>query len=131
MLYSTFSHVLESIRSAHPNISMEIIPGVSSVMAAAARAEVPLVTHGQRLAILPEVYGIDDLQEAFAHYDTVVLMKVDPPLLEGLANLEKLGLVGGATYIRRATMPRERVVADIQQLSEEDLDYFSLLIIRR
>ena len=85
MLYSTFSHALESIRSAHPRISMEIIAGVSSVMAAAARAEVPLVTHGQRLAILPEVYGIDDLQEALAHYDTVVLMKVDPPLLQGLA----------------------------------------------
>ena len=92
-------NIARSFFSGHPHISVEIIPGVSSVMAAAARAEVPLVTHGQRLAILPEVYGIDDLQEAFAHYDAVVLMKVDPPLLQGLANLEKLGLVGGATYI--------------------------------
>jgi precorrin-2/cobalt-factor-2 C20-methyltransferase len=131
MLFSTFSHVLESLRSTYPEMPVEIIPGVSSVMAAAARAAVPLVTHDQRLAILPTVYGIDDLQEAFAHYDTVVLMQVSPTLLQALANLEKLGLVGKAIYIRRATMPREQVVRDIQQLSEEDLDYFSLLIIKK
>jgi precorrin-2/cobalt-factor-2 C20-methyltransferase len=131
MLYSTFPYVLESLRSTYPKMPVEIIPGVSSVMAAAARAAVPLVTHDQRLAILPTVYGIDDLQEALAHYDTVVLMQVSPTLLRALANLERLGLVGKAIYVRRATMPREQVVRDIQQLSEEDLDYFSLLIIKK
>ena len=131
MLYSTFSYVLESIRSNYPEIPVEIIPGVSSVMAAAASASVPLVTHGQRLAILPAVYGINDLREAIANYDTIVLMKVNRMLLQALANLENLGLAGRAIYVRRASTPREHVVMDIQQLSEEDLDYFSLLIIRR
>lgn len=131
MLYSTFSYVLESIRANHPEIPVEIVPGVSSVMAAAASACVPLVTHGQRLAILPAVYGIDDLREAISNYDTIVLMKVNRVLLQALANLENLGLAGHAIYVRRASTPREQVVMDIQQLSEEDLDYFSLLIIRR
>ena len=131
MLFSTFSYVLESIRTNHPEITVEIIPGVSSVMAAAARASVPLVTHGQRLAILPAVYGIDDLREAIANYDTIVLMKVNRVLLDALANLESLGLAGKGIYVRRATTDREQVVQDLQQLTEEDLDYFSLLIIKR
>ena len=131
MLFSTFSYVLESIRINYPEITVEIIPGVSSVMAAAARAKVPLVTHGQRLAILPAVYGIDDLREAIANYDTIVLMKVNRVLLDALANLEKLGLAGRGIYVRRATTDQEQVVQDLQQLSEEDLDYFSLLIIKR
>ena len=131
MLFSTFSYVLESIRSNHPEITVEIIPGVSSVMAAAARASVPLVTHGQRLAILPAVYGIDDLREAIANYDTIVLMKVNRVLLDALANLESLGLAGKGIYVRRATTEREQVVQDLRQLTEEDLDYFSLLIIKR
>ena len=91
----------------------------------------PLVTHGQRLAILPAVYGIDDLREAIANYDTIVLMKVNRTLLQALANLEKLGLAGKGIYVRRASTDRERVVQDLQQLTEEDLDYFSLLIIRK
>jgi precorrin-2/cobalt-factor-2 C20-methyltransferase len=131
MLYSTFSYVLESIRSNHPEIPVEIVPGVSSVMAAAASAVTPLVTHGQRLAILPAVYGIDDLREAIASYDTIVLMKVNRTLLQALANLENLGLAGKGIYVRRASTAREQVVRDLQQLSEEDLDYFSLLIIRK
>ena len=131
MLFSTFSYVLESIKSNYPEIAVEIIPGVSSVMAAAARARVPLVTHGQRLAILPAVYGIDDLREAIANYDTIVLMKVNRVLLDALANLESLGLAGKGIYVRRATTAREQVVQDLRQLTAEDLDYFSLLIIKR
>ena len=131
MLYSEFSHLLESVRQALPDVIIEVIPGVSSVMAAAASAAFPLVTHGQRLAILPAVYGIDDLREAITNYDTIVLMEVNRTLLEALANLEKLGLAGKAIYVRRATTQREEVVQEIHQLTEEDFDYFSLLIIKR
>lgn len=131
MLYSTFSYVLDSITSGYPEVTVEIIPGVSSVMAAAASAGVPLVTHGQRLVILPAVYGIDDLSEAISNYDTIVLMKVNRTLLQALANLEQLGLAGKGIYVRRASTAREEVVRDLTTLSEEDLDYFSLLIIKR
>ncbi|MCE2499991.1 MAG: precorrin-2 C(20)-methyltransferase [Dehalococcoidia bacterium] len=131
MLYSTFAYVLETIQEEYPHLAVEVVPGVSSVMAAAASAAAPLVHHGQRLAILPAVYGIDDLREAIALYDTIVLMKVNRTLLDALANLERLGLSGRTIYVRRATTERERVVRNIQELSTEDLDYFSLLIIRR
>ena len=131
MLYSTFSYVLDRVTSGYPDVTVEIIPGVSSVMAAAASAGVPLVTHGQRLVILPAVYGIDDLSEAIANYDTIVLMKVNRTLLQALANLEQLGLAGKGIYVRRASTDREEVVRDLSKLSEEDLDYFSLLIIKR
>jgi precorrin-2/cobalt-factor-2 C20-methyltransferase len=131
MLYSEFFQVLGSVKSVVPDLESEIIPGVSSVMAAAASSGIPLVTHGQRLTILPKVYGIDDLREAITNSDTTVLMEVDRDLLQALANLEKLGLTGKATYVRQASTSRENVVEDISKLEAEDLDYFSLLIIRR
>ena len=131
MLYSEFFQVLGSVKSVVPDLEFESIPGVSSVMAAAASSGMPLVTHGQRLTILPKVYGIDDLREAITNSDTTVLMEVDRDLLQALANLEKLGLTGKATYVRQASTSRENVVEDISKLEAEDLDYFSLLIIRR
>ena len=131
MLYSTFSYVLDGIRSCYPDIPVEIVPGVSSVMAAAASSGVPLATHGQRLAVLPAVYGIDDLSEAIANYDTIVLMKVSRTLLSAIENLEGLGLAGKAIYVRRVTTAREQVVRDLGKLSDQDMDYFSLLIIKR
>lgn len=131
MLYSEFFHVLESVKALVPNVDVEVVPGVSSVMAAAASTGMPLVTHGQRLTILPKVYGIDHLREAITNSDTTVLMEVDRDLLEALANLESLGLTGKATYVRQASTAGESVVEDISKVAAEDLDYFSLLIIRR
>ncbi len=131
MLYSECLLVLESVRSVMPESNIEVIPGVSSVMAAAGSSGKPLVTHGQRLTILPKVYGIDDLMEAVTNSDTTVLMEVNRDLLQALADREKLGLVGKVTYVRQASTAREDVVEDISRISSEDLDYFSLLIIRR
>jgi precorrin-2/cobalt-factor-2 C20-methyltransferase len=131
MLYGTFAYLLENMTATHPDIPLEIIPGVSSITAAAARAGVPLAAPGQRLAILPAAYGIDDLQEATAHYDTVVLMKMNRALLQALDDPAQLGLAGKCVYVRRATTPREQVVWDLRQVSQEESDYFSLLILKR
>ena len=131
MLYSTFSYVLKSIRADYPGVPVEIVPGVSSVMAAAASAEAPLVIHGQSLAVLPAAYGISGLREAIASHDTVVLMKVNRAMLRALTELEELGMTGKSVYVKRATTDSEQVVHDLKQLVEEDLDYFSLLIVRK
>ena len=131
MLYSTFSYVLKNIRADYPGVPVEIVPGVPSVMAAAASAEAPLVTHGQSLAVLPAAYGVSGLREAIASHDTVVLMKVNRAMVQALTELEKLGLTGKSVYVKRATTDSEQVVYDLKQLAEEDLDYFSLLITRK
>ena len=132
MLYSEFPHLIDHVRDENvEELNVEVVPGVPSVMAAAASSGVPLVTQGQRLAILPEVYGIDDLREAITNYDTIVLMEIDHNLMRALANLEGLGLAGHAIYVRQASTASERVIHDISKLTAEDLDYFSLLIIKR
>ena len=132
MLYSEFPHLIDHVQAEDiDGLNVEVIPGVPSVMAAAASSGVPLVTQGQRLAILPTVYGIDDLREAITNYDTIVLMEIDRNLMNALANLESLGLAGKAIYVRQASTASERVIDDISKLTDEDYDYFSLLIIKR
>jgi precorrin-2/cobalt-factor-2 C20-methyltransferase len=130
MLFSTFSYVLAGVKELCPEAPVVIIPGVSSVMAAAASSGVPLATHGQRLAILPAAYGLDDLSEATSKFDTVVLMKVSPNIVKTLADLEELGLTGQSTYVRRVSTDREKVIKDVTKITEEDMDYFSLLIVK-
>ena len=130
MLFSTFSYVLAGVKELCPEAPIKIIPGVSSVMAAAASSGVPLATHGQRLAILPAAYGLDDLSEATSNFDTVVLMKVSSNIVKTLADLEELGLTGQSTYVRRASTSQEKVIRDVTQIKDEDLDYFSLLIVK-
>ena len=129
-LYSTFSYVMESLADRHPELPVEVIPGVTSVSAAAAAARTPLVTHRQSLAVLPAAYGIDGLKDAIASNDTVVLMKVNRTLVQALSVLEQTGLASRSVYVKRASTDQEEVVHSLDQLAKEDLDYFSLLIIR-
>ena len=130
MLFSTFSYVLSGVKELCPEAPVVIIPGISSVMAAAASSGEPLVTHKQKLAILPAAYGLDDLSEATSNFDTVVLMKVSPIIVKALADLEGLGLTAQSTYVRRVTTDREKVIKDVTEIKDEDLDYFSLLIVK-
>jgi len=130
MIFSSFSYVLTGVQELCPEAPVVIIPGVSSVMAAAASSGVPLATHGQRLAILPAAYGLDDLTEATSNFDTIVLMKVSPNIVNTLADLERLGLTGQSTYVRRVSTDREKVIRDVTKITDEDMDYFSLLIVK-
>ena len=124
------SYVLAGVQDLCPEAPVKIIPGVSSVMAAAASSGVPLATHDQKLAILPAAYGLEELAEATSHFDTVVLMKVSPVIVNALADLEDLGLTENTTYVRRVSTDREKVIRDVRSIKEEDMDYFSLLIVK-
>ena len=129
-LYSTFSYVAAGVAEICPGATVRMVPGVSSVTAAAARAVLPLGAQRERVAVLPAVYGIDDLTEVTANFDSVVLMKVNRQLVRQLTGLEAEGIKSRMTYVRRATTAREKVVRDLEDITEEDLDYFSILILR-
>ena len=110
---------------------MVAVPGVSSAHAAAAAALVPLADGDERLAILPATYEHRRLREAFEQFDTVVLLKVASAFDRVLELLEELGLVGGAVFVSRCGQPGERIVRDVRSLKGQQLDYFSLMIVRR
>lgn len=129
MLYGSFMYVMLKLRAAHPNIPIEVVPGVTSISAVAARARLPLVSHSERLAVLPAMYGIDDLRSVLAHNDTVVLMKVNRKALSAVAQLEAEGVLSRCVFARRATTERERIEYSLRDVRPQDADYFSMLIL--
>ncbi len=131
LLYGTFIYVFDVLRKDHPELSVEVIPGISSINAAAARALIPLVSGSERMAILPATYGDEAITEALQSFDTVVLLKINTGFDRLLAILEKLNLVDKCVYVRRCTTEDEEIVRDISQLKGQKLDYLSLLIVRR
>ncbi len=129
LLYGSFMYVMEKVRAAHPQIPIDVAPGVTSITAAAARAKTPLVSHGERLAVLPAMYGIDDLRDVLAQNDTVVLMKVNRRALAVASKMEADGELSRCVFVRRATTPREQIAFSLREIEPEDADYFSMLIL--
>ncbi len=129
-LYSTFFYLYDRLLEINPGLDIQIIPGVSSVNAAASRAGIPLGLADEKIAILPANY-VDDLKETLQRFDTVVLMKVYKVFDDVVKTLDCMGILDRAIYISRAGMIDEKIFKDIRGVKAEDLDYFSMVIVKR
>jgi precorrin-2/cobalt-factor-2 C20-methyltransferase len=130
-LYSTFLYLYRIFQERYPEIPVEIIPGISSINAAAAAAGVPLGMAGDRIAILPATYEDEELRRTLTEFDTVVLMKVSRVFDRVYAVLQELGLDRQGVFIRRVGSDAEEVVFDLASLQGKELDYLSMLIVRK
>ncbi|MBI3398954.1 MAG: precorrin-2 C(20)-methyltransferase [Deltaproteobacteria bacterium] len=128
--YSTFSYLIPFIIDAIPGVKVQIIPGVSSINAAAGVALLPLAEADEKLAVIPATYGQEDLKEIVKRFDTVVLMKVSSVIEKVLTVLEELALKDKAVFVSRAGWPEERVIKDLNSLKSQNLDYFSMVIVK-
>ena len=130
-LYSTFLYVYRHLRQLHPEIPVEIVSGVSSLSAAAALADLPLALGEEKLAIIPATYAEDELARTLEAFDTIVLMKVSRVFERVRQLLTSLGLKERAVYVRRAGLPGEGIWHDLDAVAAEDLDYLSLVIVKK
>lgn len=131
LLYGTFAYILSIFQERHPEVTVEVIPGISSINAASARALLPLAISGERVAIIPATYEDEALRETLESFDTVVLLKVNTVFDRILDVLEEMKLADRCIYIRRCTTKDEEIVRNIRKLRGQELDYLSLLIVRR
>jgi precorrin-2/cobalt-factor-2 C20-methyltransferase len=130
LLYSSFIQVAARLRATAPDLRIEVVPGVSSITAAAAAAGEPLVARGDRLAVLPAVYGTDELRRTLRDFDTVILLKVNHVLGQVIPLLEELGLADRALLVERVGRPEQRIVRGLGGFTGP-VNYFSLVIVRR
>jgi len=130
-LYSTFLYIYRILKEDYPELPVEIVPGISSVFAAAAAAGIPLGMASDRIAILPATYETEKLRQVLLEFDTVVLMKVHRRFDIIFALLSELGLQDNAVYVRRVGSDQEEIVSKLSTLAGRPLDYMSLVIVQK
>jgi precorrin-2/cobalt-factor-2 C20-methyltransferase len=131
LLYSTYLYLHRILLADYSDIEIDIVPGISSINAAAAAAGIPLGLTADRIAILPATYEEEKLRQTLLDFDTVVLMKVNRVFDRVHALLTELDLAGQAVFVRRVGSSQQQVVFDLQTLVGREIDYLSLLIVRR
>ena len=130
-LYSTFLYLYRIFREEYPEIPVEVVPGITSIGAAAAAAGVPLALTSDRIAVLPATYEEEKLLKTLIDFDTIVLMKVHRVFDRVFGMLKALGLERKAVFVRRVGSADEEVVFDLESLLGKELDYLSLLIVKK
>jgi len=131
LLYSTFVPLIAFFRRRFPQVEIKVIPGISSLSAAASSIPLPLARREERLAVLPAIYEKDDLEEILKKFDTVLFFKVHRSLERILNLLERIGFSGSCFLVEEATTKEEKVIRDIEEMKKARPGYFSLLLVKR
>jgi precorrin-2 C20-methyltransferase/precorrin-3B C17-methyltransferase len=128
-LYSTTSYVWQLLAAHHPDVPVEVIPGVTSVTAAAARVGWPLAQRDEMLAILPGSYRVAEVREALDRFETVCLLKA-PQALPQVAELLAGRADCDAVYVENVATAAEWVTHDLPSARGRN-HYFALVLVRR
>ncbi|MEV0319229.1 precorrin-2 C(20)-methyltransferase [Streptomyces sp. NPDC050658] len=122
LFYGSYMHMHKRLADRYDT---EVIPGVTSVSAAAARLGTPLVEGEEVLTILPGTLPEEELTARLAATDTAVVMKLGRTFTKVRRALDGSGRLDEARYVERATMEGERVDA-LADVDPETVPYFSV-----
>ena len=129
--YGTFTYLAQSLQQRHPEVSIEVIAGISSPMAAAAALGIPLACQHQRLAVLPALYSANQLELVLSWAEVVVLIKVSSVYPQVWKILQRHQLLARSYIVENATRPEQKIYVGLQNHPDLELPYFSLLIVRQ
>jgi precorrin-2 C20-methyltransferase/precorrin-3B C17-methyltransferase len=106
----------------------EVVPGVPSVMGAAARLGTALVRRDSELTILPATLSEDALTARLNRTSAFAIMKLGRNFAKVRNALRRAGVAEKALFIERATMSAERIVA-LEDVDPQSVPYFSLILV--
>jgi precorrin-2/cobalt-factor-2 C20-methyltransferase len=127
--YSTFAYVMERIKAAHPEVEIEVVPGITSITACAANLGVALVSGSERLAVVPAAYGLENLELLAQNFDTLVLMKVSRSFDAIAEKISRAGLSSNAVFVAQCGS-EAFFSSDLESLKGKEVDYLSMILLR-
>lgn len=122
-LYCTFTYIQHYLEAdGYPT---ELVPGISSVMASAARLNIPLTEWDEPLHILPAVHRTKDLLDLEGTY---VLMKSASHIKDVKEMLRRSGR--DVQAVLNCGMENERICRTLDEIPD-DAGYFALIIAKQ
>ena len=121
-VYSTYLYIHKKVQAA--GYETEIISGITSFCAAAARLNIGLVEKAQQLHVIPASYQIE---EALKLPGTKVLMKAGKKIEQVKEVLQQQD--AQVVMIENCGMPGEKVYYGADAIPE-DAGYYSLIIVK-
>ncbi|WP_033217414.1 precorrin-2 C(20)-methyltransferase [Kitasatospora phosalacinea] len=125
LFYGSYQHMHKRLAHRYPT---EVVPGVTSISAAAARLGTPLVEAEEILTIIPGTLPEEEIAARLAATDSAVVMKLGRTFPAVRRALERTGRLDDARYVERATMDGERT-GRLAEIDPESVPYFSVAVL--
>ena len=126
-LYGSFMYLFARLAERVP---VEVVPGVSSLNACAARLGFPLAARDDVLSVIPASLAEAELARRIDAADAAAVVKVGRHFAKLRRVLESLGLADRARYVEHATMASERA-PPLAAVDPAAVPYFSMALVHK
>ncbi|GEO85009.1 MULTISPECIES: precorrin-2 C(20)-methyltransferase [Alphaproteobacteria] len=123
--YGSFMYLFERLSGRYES---EIVPGVSSMMAAAAALGRPLAARNDVLSVVPGPLDDEAMRARIDVAGAVAIIKVGRHFARVRALIEAMGLTDCAGYVERVSLAEQRVLP-LASVPESVAPYFSMILI--
>lgn len=130
LLYSTFIHMMVLMQERHPEASIEVVPGISSVNGAAARLGIPLADGDEHVAIIPAHNNYEAMKQAIEDHDCVIFIKVAKVIDLMLQVVRELDLLQNTSVVTKVTSDEE-IIWKAEEIEGAELEYLTLMVVRK
>jgi precorrin-2/cobalt-factor-2 C20-methyltransferase len=124
--YGSFMYVFERLSAQFKAV---VVPGVTSISAAAAQLGQPLCERDDVLKVLPATLDADRLREELLSAQSAAIIKVGRHFGKVRNVLSALDLIHGATAITRATHA-DQLIQKVDDITADTLPYFTTIIVK-
>jgi precorrin-2/cobalt-factor-2 C20-methyltransferase len=123
--YGSFMYLFERLADRHRT---EVVPGVSSMMAAAAALGRPLAARNDMLSVVPGPLPDAQIAAALSASDALAIIKVGRHLRRITRLIEEAGLSDCAGYLERVGLPNQ-VISPLKETDFDEAPYFSMILV--
>lgn len=128
MVYSTYIYLLKRLIDS---VEVETIPGIASFLNIASSQNYPLVEGENPLIIVPCTMEEERLDEILKNNSSLVLMKVYKNFKKVIDKIKKNNLEKYAVLVSNSSQDGEKVYKNITEISEDEISYFSTILINK
>jgi len=125
LFFSSYMHMHKRIGERFDTV---IVPGVTSVSAAAAAVGAPLVEGDDVLTVLPGTLAPDELAERLRGTQAAAIMKVSRHFAGIQDALKRAGRLDDAYYVERASRSEQRL-APVADVDPDSVPYMAIVIV--
>ena len=136
-LYSTWIYIHRELKKNNKDIEIDIVPGIASMFAFAAKAGMSLAEGEETMAIVPACYDLARVKETANSCDTVIFLKDGRYFDNVIEMLSNAGFSDNSVVAIAQDISSQGEVLELKRLSElrgkkgPVEKYFSIMVVKK
>jgi precorrin-2/cobalt-factor-2 C20-methyltransferase len=135
-LYSTWIYLHRELQMKHPEITINVVPGIVSMFTFASKAGISLAEGAETMAVIPSCYDLSRVKETARNCDTMIFLKDGRYFDQVIKLLKEAGFSDNSIFAIGQDLGTSNEIVRKMTLGEVNENtmttkYFSIMVVKR